>query len=276
MAKNNNEPFSFHEILGAVNAADSPPEPTKVKASDGVELAIRSYCPSEPKAILVFYHGGGAHTGAGYQFLGRGLKAKNIAVYTPDLRGHGASGGPRGDAVSVEQVFRDINTVLDYARAQHSEDIPLFLGGHSSGGGLVVNYASWSERLPVKGYLFLSPQLGYRSNTAKTSNKPEFAIVAIWAFILNGFFGVLGHYKAVRFTYPDYVLKDDPGLVSWNTVNMANAVTPEAPHKQIDNIELPFGIWVGQDDELFLAEKVVAFADGKPNAVGKVVPDENG
>merc|ERR1739848_309117 len=111
---------------------------------------------------LLFYHGGGAHSGGGYQHLARGL-ANNfgMSVYLPDIRGHGASGGPRGDAPSKNQVWKDIDVALEFVSKRELQKFPgstrrLFLGGHSSGGGLVVNYAtkhSDNSTVDVEGYV---------------------------------------------------------------------------------------------------------------------------
>lgn len=91
----------------------------------------------------IFYHGGGAHSGAGYAHLAAGLRdGSGVAVYTPDIRGHGHSQGERGDAPSTEQLFRDVDGFVDLVRGAHP-DRPLFVGGHSSGAGLVLNYATW-------------------------------------------------------------------------------------------------------------------------------------
>jgi acylglycerol lipase len=79
-------------------------------------------------------------------------------------------------------------------------------------------------------------------------------------FVVNGITGLLGHSKAVSFKYSPEVLKDDT-MVSFNTVNMANAITPTAPKKQFRAMTLPIGLWVGAEDELFVADKVAAFAE---------------
>ena len=101
-----NSPFSFSEILAPAEE-QAKPEPVKIKASDGVELAVFIYEPKKSADIaLVFYHGGGAYSGAGYQYMARGLADQfGITVYLPDIRGHGVSGGSRGDAPSKEQVW---------------------------------------------------------------------------------------------------------------------------------------------------------------------------
>ena len=70
-----------------------------------------------------------------------------------------------------------------------------------------------------------------------------------------------GHSPAVRFNYPAELLASDKDLVSSYTVNMANAITPPAPHKQFAKLDRAFGLWIGADDELINPVKVLAFAD---------------
>lgn len=232
-------------------------------ASDDVTLAYRRYTPDSPRAALLFYHGGGAHSGAGYQFLGYGLQAQyGIAVCMPDIRGHGASGGPRGDTPSPQQVWADITTFIEHIRAEYPQ-LPLFLGGHSSGAALALNYASQPEHEPVTGYVFLSPQLGSRAQIDRPSLAAPFAMVDSSAFIANAMSGgaTHGHDYAVKFNYPAEVLAADPGLVAAITVNMSNALMPAAPHEQFATLDRPFGLWIGAEDELFLPDKVLAFAD---------------
>merc|ERR1712157_661495 len=75
---------------------------------------------------------------------------------------------------------------------------------------------------------------------------------------------------------PAKILEDDPGMVGSNTVNMANAITPERPKEQVSAMsggnggqqqeeqQQPppvVGLWIGADDELFTAESVAGFVD---------------
>lgn len=273
--------FSFDEILKAQenNTTQAPAE--TIIATDGVELSVRIYRPlkEKPAAALLFYHGGGAHSLAGYQHIGRGLSDEyNMVVYMPDLRGHGVSGGARGDSPSSEQIFQDVSSALEYI-SEHEVSLSkdkIFLGGHSSGGGLIVNYATWSKRISVAGYILVAPELGYLSKTARPG-RIDFAKVNLFAFILNGIFGILGHNKAVKFKYPDSMLKDDDGMVGYNTVNMANAITPTSPTDQFRQIDRPVGLWVGSDDEQFVAETVADYAKAVEGVGtrGVVVPGKN-
>lgn len=294
--KTHNQPFSFSELFAATGEGQAKPnQPVKVVATDGVELAVTTYKatgshPTEKAPVsLVFYHGGGAHSGAGYQRLARNISEKfGITVYLPDLRGHGASGGARGDAPSKEQVWRDIDTVLDFvvAEQQQQGDPRIFLGGHSSGGGLVVNYASCPKSpppAPIEGYVLVSPELGYKSGTARPG-RIEFATVNIPAFVANGLFGILGHSKAVKLEYPPEILEADGGMVGFNTVNMSNAITPESPREQVRAMGgaseakpqgTPIGLWVGSEDEMFVAETVIGFVPENDRNARVVVPGKN-
>lgn len=254
-------PFSFQELQEANQVGLASPE--TLTASDGVTLSYRRYAPASPRAAVLFYHGGGAHSGAGYQYLGSGLQTQfDTLVYMPDIRGHGASEGPRGDAPGPRQVWADITTFIKHIRAEFPQ-LPLFLGGHSSGAGLVLNYTGQPNHEAVDGYIFLSPEFGFRSKTARPSLATPFATVNVSAFVVNAMSGGLlrGHSHAVRFNYPAELLASDKGMVASNTVNMANALTPSAPARQFAALDRAFGLWIGADDELISPDLLLAFAD---------------
>jgi acylglycerol lipase len=239
------------------------PSPETIRAGDGIVLAYRRFVPPTPRAAVLFYHGGGAHGGAGYQHLGHGLcSAYQVAVYLPDLRGHGASEGPRGDGPSRGRIWEDVTTLLRRVRVE-CPDVPVFLGGHSSGAGLVLNYVTSMRNDPVDGYAFVAPNLGFRSKTERLPSGAPFALASVPPFVLHAVSGGLlcGHRHAVRFHYPPEVLGHDPSMVTSYSVNMANAVTPSAPRCQLESLTRPFGLWIGTDDELLDANAVVAFAD---------------
>ncbi|WP_019615133.1 alpha/beta hydrolase [Psychromonas ossibalaenae] len=254
--------FSLSEIKGAEQKPLQPLEYTQ--ASDGMSLAYRAYLPEQAKAVLVFYHGAGAHSGLTYNHIGIGLRDDfSVAVYMPDIRGHGASGGERGDTPEVEQVWSDINNIIKEARSKYP-NLPVFVGGHSGGAGLALNYSSWEDRADTAGYVFLSPYFGFRSETnydADDKERFEFSTVNTSDFVLNSISGGLlfGHAKAIHFNFPERVLKKNPEIVTFNTVNMSNAVTPHSPDEQIAELA-KFGLWIGAQDEAFDPLKVTRFA----------------
>lgn len=262
--------FSLKELKSADKKALMPLE--FIQASDDTSLAFRTYLPKEAKAVLIFYHGAGAHSGLSYNHIGADLRDEHdLAVYMPDLRGHGGSGGERGDAPSDEQVWADISSIVEHARAQHP-NLAIFLGGHSGGAGLALNYSSWSERMPIEGYVFLAPYFGFRSETQYDKGKTDyqFSSVSVSKFIINSMSGGLfgGHAKAVQFHFPESVLEKNPEIVPFNTVNMSNSVTPFAPDTQLSQLK-QFGLWIGSQDEAFDPVKVINFATVNKNETAK-------
>lgn len=129
-----------------------------LRASDGTKLFFRSCCPAfPPEAALFLVHGHGDHSGM-YGDAMRNLAVAGFAVCAFDLRGHGRSEGPIGDAPSYEQLLDDIDLLLHEARQRFGSEVPLFLFGHSHGGGLVLNYAL--RRHPcLNGVIATSPWL---------------------------------------------------------------------------------------------------------------------
>ncbi|MEC0180745.1 alpha/beta fold hydrolase [Paenibacillus peoriae] len=232
-----------------------------VESNDHIRLAYRSYVPANPKAVVIFYHGSGANSAAGYQPIGEQLSQNyGIATYLPDIRGHGLSGGDRGDAPSVDQVYDDITSIIDTAHRQFPS-VPVFLGGHSAGAGLVVNYIHSPHHESVNGYLFVAPDFGPKSNTMYEGNG-NFATVCTKAFVAHELTGGLfkGHAAGVRYNYSEEQMKSGIGFVQYNSVNMALTLNPGRPSQEVAGIDRPFGLWVGAEDEIMNPQKVVAFA----------------
>ena len=248
-----------------------------IEASDGTELALRRYVPEAPEATIILFHGGGAHSGAGYQRTARRLaEVFGYVLVTPDLRGHGRSGGARGDAPSTERIFKDINEILAHVDATLPE-LPLVLAGHSSGAGLLLNYAEYRRGTEAHGgaavlnrpgarganavaaYAFLAPFFGFRSDTGRKGGR--FSEAKTWPFALNAMsFGLFfGHYHAVEVAYPQSVLDGDPLLLRSISVNTANAVTPTAPAEQLASLEAPTAIWIGSEDRVVDPTKLAGF-----------------
>jgi acylglycerol lipase len=227
VSSDSGDSFSFDELINAPDIDMG--EPRFFTATDGVKIAYYVKAPlTAPDAVLIFIHGGGAHSTAGYQHLAHGLSTKhNVCVYLFDIRGHGRSGGPRGDTPTVEQVWLDVKMFIDSIREKH-KGIPLYLGGHSSGGGLVLNYASWNKRSQPDGYVFIAPHFGYKSGTERKDIEHPFARVDMDVFIANAMSQGKehGNTPAVYFNYSEERLKSSPLLLRYITCNMAYAITP--------------------------------------------------
>lgn len=110
--------------------------------------------PKKAKAVMVITHGFGEHSGR-YHPMAETLAAQGIAVISLDLEGHGKLTPKKGVVRSYDIFHADVSLLLDEARARF-KDLPVFLYGHSMGGGLVLNYGL-TKAPDVAGYLVSAP-----------------------------------------------------------------------------------------------------------------------
>jgi len=109
----------------------------RFKASDGKEIAyLKVSPPSKARAVVVIGHGMNDYGG---RFLGlaESLASIGLAVYLPDLRGHGDTDTDRNrgylaDANGFERVLDDLIELGDFAAKEQGE-LPLYYFGHSFG-----------------------------------------------------------------------------------------------------------------------------------------------
>jgi len=120
-------------------------------ASDGTTLLTRRWDCAEPRGNVLIVHGLGEHSGR-YEHVGAFLVDRGYAVRAFDLRGHGASGGPRVDLESFSQYLDDLEQMVG-AVAE-----PLIIYGHSMGGLIATSYAVSSRPQPAA-YVLSAPAL---------------------------------------------------------------------------------------------------------------------
>ncbi|KAK3723017.1 hypothetical protein LTR37_002163 [Vermiconidia calcicola] len=115
---------------------------------DGHKLYTKMWMPNTaPKARVVCLHGFSDHCNM-YPFLFSSLAQEGIKVYSFDQRGWGRSvhePRQRGLTGPTEQVMEDLTTFIT-ALPQSEQDVPLFLMGHSMGGGEAIVYTATGPR----------------------------------------------------------------------------------------------------------------------------------
>lgn len=263
------EPFSFAEIQQIPTFQLK--NPSFVQAADGCQLAYYSFVPNNPKAVVIFYHGAGLYGNAIHQWIAKELQEKyTIATYVIDIRGHGNSGGLRGDAPNIQTVWNDVSIMINLVRGKHAR-IPLYLAGHSSGAGLLLNYAAWPAHLSVDGLILLAPYLGPKSGCLKEHADPEkrFAKkIRTWAYVIAGITNgrIAAHVPAVYFNYPGLVLKDNK-ILKYYTVTMSSATTPYQTKEIFQSVRTPTSMFIASDDEQFIAQEIMKYADYIPAGV---------
>lgn len=108
------------------------------------------------RAGVILVHGIGEHTGRYTRWVKK-FSEKGIAFVGVDLPGHGRSDGKRG----YIKNYRVTAEMLDIIIGQYRKTfpgIPVFLYGHSLGGGIVIQYLIESNP-PVNGAILSSPFL---------------------------------------------------------------------------------------------------------------------
>ena len=107
---------------------------------DGLTLATRRWTPhAHPRAVVATVHGIAEHSGR-YAHVAAHLMLHDYAVHSFDLRGHGRSEGePRAYVEHFDDYLDDLDRFLDHVRAE-TPTLPLFLLGHSLGGGIATYY----------------------------------------------------------------------------------------------------------------------------------------
>ena len=126
-----------------------------VVARDGTSLRTRTWTPSGPTwARLLLVHGIAEHSGR-YERTGALLAAGGVEVSAFDLRGFGASGGPRASVSRWADYLDDVQERL----ATLPLDLPRILMGHSMGGLIALTYVL-DHRPPPDLLVLSSPALG--------------------------------------------------------------------------------------------------------------------
>ncbi len=91
----------------------------------------RHWAAEEPRAVVVFLHGFGEHTGV-YHRYAYALNAAGIDLWAVDQFGHGLTPGDRGDFGSIADSSDLADTLTELAEGERP-GLPLIAQGHSFG-----------------------------------------------------------------------------------------------------------------------------------------------
>lgn len=104
------------------------------------DVLYRSWESTQPRAVLLLVHGLGAHAGR-WRYLADHFQPRRFSIYALDLKGFGATAGPRGYVDSFRRYEQDILHLLRWIRSCHP-GLPVFLYGESMGGVIAFNFAT--------------------------------------------------------------------------------------------------------------------------------------
>jgi acylglycerol lipase len=106
----------------------------------------RSWHPETPRGTVVISHGFAEHSGR-YEHVAERLVGAGWAVAALDHHGHGRSEGHRA-LISLRDAVADLDHLVNHVSCAPGFGPPVFLLGHSMGGGIALRYAiAHGERL---------------------------------------------------------------------------------------------------------------------------------
>jgi non-heme chloroperoxidase len=268
-----------HRAKPLANPADifgfsrcTPPKNSEIppirryEARDGEKLAYRFYDSTSDK-ILIFVHGSSYH-GAGYHSFAEAIASSGAAkVVLPNLRGHYLSGRQSGDVEYVGQLEDDIADLIGQLQSEGLRG-PVYLGGHSSGGGFAIRFAGGKYGRLVSGYVMLAPVIPLPPfmRNGESGGWCEVNLPRIVGLsILNGF-GVTGFngLEVIAFNKP-VEFRDGTETLSYS-YNLNTSYHPRNDYKSdLRAIVVPAIVLIGSRDQA-IDDKALrtAFANESP------------
>ncbi len=235
------------------------PDTITYTARDGSNLPYRRYDGGSDR-LIVLAHGSGWH---GMQFhpMASKLAASGLGtIVVPDLRGHGATPERRGDVDYIGQLEDDLEDLINTMQAEQNYN-KVVLGGHSSGGGLVIRFAGGEHNDSADEFILMAPFLKYNAPTTKP-NSGGWAYTAtrriIGLTMLNNV-GItwFNHLPVISFAMSEEVLDGPYGDTATTTYSyrLNTAFAPRMDYESdLAAMKQPFLLIAGSEDESFLVE----------------------
>ncbi|WP_018343709.1 alpha/beta hydrolase [Cytophaga aurantiaca] len=247
-----------------------------ISMRDGKKLFMRLY-PGSSKEVMILIHGSGTESRYLKELAQNLADSQMITVITPDLRGHGASEGQRGDIDYIGQLEDDIEDIIAYSKEKLGAE-KIILAGHSSGGGFVLRFIGNSTNTKIDRAILLAPYLGYKAPTVK-ANSGNWVTVAVKRWVGISMLNRIGiktcdALPVLFFNLPKAY--SDSLQVSSYSYRMAVNLAPEDYKKDIEQITIPCLVLVGGKDESFYPDQFkVVFEPAKNFVKTDVLSDVN-
>lgn len=119
-----------------------------------------------PSKILCIVHGFGEHGGR-YLHVPGFLGDVFQSFYAIDLRGHGRSGGMRGDAPDIDTFVADLKHALIELRKREPTTSKFYLLAHSFGGLIALKLLLQEKKVGLEAAIISAPLLGLKLRIPK-------------------------------------------------------------------------------------------------------------
>ena len=241
-----NDPFKFVDLLGL-------PPLVQFEARDGTKLAYRTYGVGRGgvKGSIVLIHGSSASSNSMHT-IAKGFELKSYVVYSLDIRGHGESGN-RGQIAYIGQLEDDIEDFMKCSRPVGKK----VLVGFSAGGGFALRFAADVRRSLFDGVVLLSPFLSQSASTYRSSGG-GWVSVGIPRIVGLLMLNRIGISCLNRLPVTCYALSPEAEKLLTPSYSYSLAMNYR-PHwdyqSDITSATLPLEVVVGEDDEMFYADR---------------------
>ncbi|MHA1805096.1 MAG: alpha/beta fold hydrolase [Promethearchaeota archaeon] len=270
--------YWFHYVL-----SENPHEIKKViqekyiELDDGTPIHLDVYEPTQNvKGTVIFIHGTAVYSKFYAEFCYR-LHEEGYCVISPDLIGHGLSGGKRGH-FTMKKFSETIQAVINHVIENHGNKIVLM---GSSLGGIATLYAT-AHDIRITGAICHNAAI-FNEKAYKKIIKPKGLLRILvhlipfmarlfptWRFSVFLYldFSKLAHSK---FTERIEFLLNDPLLTKKYTLTALRAQLKEPLAKPIEEITTPILIINGEHDFLFSLDYMKEIQERLSNAPGQLV-----
>jgi pimeloyl-ACP methyl ester carboxylesterase len=249
-------PPMLASLINPLDKTDFSDLPTieKIPARKGGTIAFRRWglpdAASDPTLILIH---GSALSSSSLHPLGKALAAAGIAVYAPDIRGHGNT-GRKGDIDYRGQLDDDLADFVATVKAARPGS-RLVLAGFSGGGGFALRSAALTQGGTFERVVLLSPMLGIRAPTMKSGGDQwaRLFMPRILALLVLNRLGIhaFDYLPVVAFAIPPERADILTGYYSFRLLQSFTTADYAADLKTAPS---RFAVLVGEKDELFNAE----------------------
>ena len=239
-----------------------------IKLKNGQILRGFLNSPGEKtRANIVFVHGLGEHINR-YTAWAESFNREKIGFTGLDLPGHGSSDGRRGHIISYSLTDEMLDILLKHINSTFPET-PVFLYGHSLGGGIVLDYLL-RKKPAVKGAIVTSPWL-------KLSIEPDkfkLTLVSVMKRIIPGLVQSSGLVQEYLSQDKDVINRynSDPLVHDKISVSLAYNAMKAASHSlsHSHELEVPLLLMHGSSDMICSPEGSSGFATGTTRAELKI------
>jgi acylglycerol lipase len=219
------------------------------------------------QAVIIMVHGLGEHIQR-YSSWADMFNEAGIGFAGVDLPGHGRTEGKRGYIKSYA-VLDEMTDILINECRKTFPAIPLFLYGHSLGGGFVLNYLIRKEPR-LRGAVVTSPWLRLSFEPAKSKVKMAAVMKNIYPGMVSPSGLVIDHISHDREVVEKY--RNDPLIHDKISVSLFHAAMSAAAFtlKNASTLKIPLLIMHGADDQICSPEGSREFVSKTKNAELKI------